>query len=292
MILFIWGDYWSAAATYCLKSSIQSWSMRYDKLTWKEKSGGWFKRGQGWSGVTDQGERKNKENVTSSNCGATLCPNHSAVAASPGSKLWHVVVFLRLRWLMRAAKPANLACNLCHHASLRSFLSVSAVKDWEEEGQQAPGSVQESRLPTQLCSFPILTAAFWSFSIAGIRSTSRWFHLRDKPGKKSCGGTGNKLPTPSPPGHAAFCVPPSISITIAVTAPQARRTRSVGVRNLQHEEADSSRYDRSTQNSTARQKRWLEDGGALRLLPRSQEKTIFFIENYRNISLLMSVKQG
>lgn len=113
---------------------------------------------------------------------------------------------------------------------------------------------------------------FSTFSIAGVLSTRRWDRLRDEP-EESCGGAGKGLPTPSPSGHAAFWIPPSISITLAVTGPHARRVHSVGVRKLQRGEADRSRYDRSTQSSTARQKRRREDGGPLRSLPRSQKKS-------------------
>lgn len=114
------------------------------------------------------------------------------------------------------------------HASLWSLPSVSTVKDWEEH-QKPPGSVQRQ----QFCLFLMSIVSFWIFFFklwsiylnrcyaAGIRSTSRPNHLRDKQ-EKSCGGAGNELPPPSPPGQGAFYIPPSISITIAATRPRAR----------------------------------------------------------------------
>lgn len=60
---------------------------------------------------------------------------------------------------------------------------------------------------------------------AGLRRRNPYaccpFHLRDKQ-EESCGAAGNKLPTPSPSGHGAFYIPPSISITISVSSPHAR----------------------------------------------------------------------
>lgn len=146
---------------------------------------------------------------------------------------------------------------------------------------------------------------------AGLR---RWnphaccpFHLRDKQ-EESRGAAGNKPPTPSPSGHGAFYIPPSISITISVSSPHARHNVDDSVEGTYRqrlseepaaaaEEADRRRYERSSQSRAAKQKRGWKMKWCRNELVESRgdnaglEKHFWSYKMYR-VPWLMSIKHG
>lgn len=98
----------------------------------------------------------------------------------------------------------------CHHASLSSFLSVSTVKDGKKKNNN-----KSLRADFENYFFPninnvFLWCVFFSRMYSCRAGPHRWnlkaccpVHLRDKQ-EESCGGAGNKPPTPSPSGHGAI----------------------------------------------------------------------------------------
>lgn len=206
------------------------------------------------------------------------CPNYfAAVSRSSNCGIW---------WCFCASDdsdaccvPTNLACNLCHMSS-RLPLNVPVClycQRWRKKkitkasGQRAGRADFEKVLFSNIDNV-FLWCVFFSCIYLCKAGLHRWnlkaccpFHLRDKQ-EESCGGAGNKPPTPSPSGHGAFYIPPSISITITVTRPRARRDVDDPVERMYAprlseepaaaaEEADRRRYERSSQSSAAEQKR-------------------------------------
>lgn len=205
------------------------------------------------------------------------CPNHFAAAASRASScgIWWSFCTSDESDPCCGCVPANLACNPCHMSSRLplnvpvGLLHQRLKKNNNNNNKRLQANVQDGRcrqlfvatLNTSNVLWCVLVSCVYSCK-AGLR---RWnpharcpFHLTDKQ-EESRGGAGNKPPTPSPFGHGAFYIPPSISITISVSSPHARH--AVDDSDTQRlseepaaaaEEADRRRYERSPQSSAAK----------------------------------------
>lgn len=149
-----------------------------------------------------------------------------------GFKLWHVVVFLHLRWLrcmpctrQSGMEPSSHVLPLIVPVRLCCQRLRRTTKGRRQRAEQH-NSKTFLLVSNVNCVFVIFNCArFMQLAAAPLESAARvaLYRLGDKQ-EESCGGAGNKLPTPSPSGHSPFYIPPSISITIAGTGPRARHT--------------------------------------------------------------------